>query len=531
LPSEVKQREEQMNDRACRVLLIEDDPNDVRLVKNAFDMSQATFELTVTSDLAAGVDAVCTRSWDVVLADLSLPDGHGLDAVRQLQLSAPDLPIIVLTGLASDETALDSLNHGAQDYLVKDNVTPEILERAIRYAVQRQNSLAMRRLLDQVQANERVLEKKNRRLARLYKTAHRFVDNVSHEFRTPLTVVNEYVSLLRDGIVGPINDDQKRMLDVIGDRAGDLNYMVDDMLDISRLEAGMLTVWRQPCQFVDIINHVRPSLIRKSIVKEVDLQFDIPDDLPEVYVDDEKISRVIINLTVNAIKFCGHPGTVHVWAKYEEQNRQVIAGVTDNGDGISAENLAVIFQRFKQVSANPRGSTKGFGLGLNIAKELVQLNLGEISVKSTVGAGSTFWFSLPVADPVEVMSRYVTRMAQLHKGRSSLSLLMATTVGPAAGMPTDDVNMFLNMLLRRHDLIFRIDQDQWLLAVPCEQTELSAFALRTEESRQKINRNRPGVPLPRIAMETVGTWLLADGASEILDAVARLSQPHAISRS
>lgn len=90
-----------------------------------------------------------------------------------------------------------------------------------------------------------MLEKKNRRLARLYKTAHRFVDNVSHEFRTPLTVVNEYVSLLRDGIIGSLNDEQNRMLDVVADRAGDLNCMVDDMLDISRLQAGMLSVWRQ----------------------------------------------------------------------------------------------------------------------------------------------------------------------------------------------------------------------------------------------------------------------------------------------
>jgi signal transduction histidine kinase len=518
-----------MSDRVCRVLLIEDNPNDVRLLRRALGKSRAAFELAVASDLAAGIDAVSTGSWDVVLSDLSLPDGHGLDAVRQLRSSAPDLPIIVLTGLASDETALESLDHGAQDYLVKGNVTSDILERSIRYAVHRQNSLAMGRLLDQLQANERALEKKNRRLARLYKTAHRFVDNVSHEFRTPLTVVNEYVSLLREGIVGPLNDDQKRMLDVIGDRAGDLNCMVDDMLDISRLEAGMLGVWRQPCQLVDIVDHVRPSLVRKSIVKEVDLQFDIPDDLPEVYVDDEKIGRVIINLTVNAIKFCGQPGVVQVWAKYEEQNRQVVVGVTDNGDGISAENSAVIFQRFKQVGRNPRGSTKGFGLGLNIAKELVHLNLGEIDVSSAVGAGSTFSFSLPVADRLEVMSRYVNRMARLQRGDSSLSLLTATTVGPAEGLLAEDVNTFLNMLLRRHDLIFRIDVESWMLAVPCEETEVCAFVQRTEEARQKINRNRPGEPLPRIAIEPVGTWLLPNGAPEILDAVARLSQPHAFS--
>jgi signal transduction histidine kinase len=519
-----------MSDHACRVLLIEDDPNDVRLLKRALEKSQAACELTVASDLAAGIVAVSTGSWDVVLSDLSLPDGNGLDAVRQLRASAPDLPIIVLTGLASDEAALESLNHGAQDYLVKDNVTPEILERAIRYAVQRQNSMAMRMLLDQLQSNKRSLEKKNRRLARLYKTAHRFVDNVSHEFRTPLTVVNEYVLLLRDGIIGDLNDDQIRMLDVIADRAGDLNCMVDDMLDISRLQAGMLSVWRQPCRLIDIVDHVRTSLMRKSIVKEVELHFDIPDDLPMLYGDAEKIGRVIINLTVNAIKFCGQPGLVRVWATHDELHREIKVLVTDNGEGISSDNLAVIFQRFKQVSTNWRGSTKGFGLGLNIAKELVHLNLGEIDVTSVVGAGSTFWFSLPVADPMEVMSRYVNRMALRQNGGSSLSLLTATTVGLAEGSLAEDVNTFLNMLLRRHDLIVRIDRELWLLAVLCEGTELGAFIRRTDEERQKINRNRPGEPLPPIAMKTVGTWRVTN-APEILDAVTRLTEPHALSLS
>ncbi len=358
-----------MTDPACRVLVIEDNPSDVRLLERALEKSRMTVDLTVVSDLASGIDAASTGSWDVVLADLTLPDAHGLDAVRQLQAAVPDFPVVVMTMLGCDETALSSLDNGAQDYIVKDQVTPEILERSIRYAVQRQKSVVMRRLLEQLQSSERALAKKNRRLSRLYKTAHRFVDNVSHEFRTPLTVVNEYVSLLRDGIVGPLNDDQKRMLDVIGDRSEDLNNMVNDMLDISKLEAGMLGIWRQPCRIADIVDHVGPSLTRKSIVKQVVLQFDIPDDLPDVYADDEKIGRVIINLTVNAIKFCGQPGRVQVWAKYAEQEREVLVGVRDNGGGISPENLTLIFQRFKQVGGNPRGSTKGFGLGLNIAKE------------------------------------------------------------------------------------------------------------------------------------------------------------------
>ena len=311
------------------------------------------------------------------------------------------------------------------------------------------------------------------------------------------------------------------MLDVIGDRAEDLNNMVDDMLDVSRLEAGMLGLWRRQCRVSEIIDHVRPSLIRKSIVKQVELQFHVPDHLPDVYCDDEKIGRVIINLTVNAIKFCGRPGRVQVWAEYQEKERSVLIGVTDNGEGVSQEHLAVIFQRFKQLGENPRGSTKGFGLGLNIAKELVSLNLGQIDVKSAVGGGSTFWFSLPIADPKEIMSRYVKRIAKFQHGPSVVTLAAVKTVEPGDPDMAEDVNTFLNTLLRRHDLIFRADENLWLLAVPCEESELENLSKRAEEARQKLNRNRTGEPLPPVVLDAVGTWLLPDGVAGFIEAVAR----------
>ncbi len=519
-----------MSDKRCRALLIEDNANDVILLKRSLGKCQTHFETIVCTDLKQGLSAVCDGTFDVVLSDLSLPDAQGLEAVRQLRLQAPDTPLIVLTGLASDESALASLDHGAQDYLVKDSATPEILDRSVRYAIQRQKGAQLRRLLEKLQASERLLERKNRRLSRLYKTAHRFVDNVSHEFRTPLTVVNEYVSLLRDGVVGPLNEDQKRMLDVIGDRAEDLNNMVDDMLDVSRLEAGMLGLWRRQCRVSEVVEHVRPSLVRKSNVKQVELQFDVPEDLPPVFCDDEKIGRVVINLTVNAIKFCGRPGVVQVWAKAEPERGQVLVGVTDNGEGIAPENLAVIFQRFRQVGADPRSSTKGFGLGLSIARELVHLNLGEIHVQSRAGAGTTFWFSVPIADPMEVMSRYVRRIAELDSGATAVSLLSAGCDEPLEASLAADVNTFLNTLVRKHDFVFRADDNQWLIAIPCEHTELDAFRQRMDESRESINRNRPGAPLPPITLRPLGTWLIPDSIAEFLEAVSQSVGPALVGR-
>ena len=222
------------------ILLIEDNPGDADLVKKALSKGGRHFTICHADRLSKGLDDLRERKFDVVLLDLSLPDSDGLEGLGKIHDAASELPIVMLTSLESDEVAMDALDEGAQDYLIKDRVTTEVLERTIRYAIHRQQSRAeIKRLLTEVQANQKLLEKKNRRLAKLYKMANRFVDNVSHEFRTPLTVIKEYVSLLREGIVGEVDEEQARMLDTVGDRADDLNNMVDDMLDVSKLEAGV----------------------------------------------------------------------------------------------------------------------------------------------------------------------------------------------------------------------------------------------------------------------------------------------------
>ena len=228
----------------------------------------------------------------------------------------------------------------------------------------------MSRPLRKLETARGLLEKKNHRLARLYRTAHRFVDHVSHEFRTPLTVVKEYVSLMCDGLLGPTNAEQQRFLDIVNNRADDLNHMVDDMLDVSKLEAGILTVYRTPACLADIVNHVRVGLERRATLQDVRLEIEMPHDLPPIYCDTEKIGRVLVNLVVNAIKFSRRPVCPYD-RPLEAGADEVLVRVSDNGPGIPPQDLPRLFRRFKQLGAPTNASTKGFGLGLSIARELV----------------------------------------------------------------------------------------------------------------------------------------------------------------
>ena len=286
-----------------------------------------------------------------------------------------------------------------------------------------------------------------------------------------------------------------------------------------------LGAWRKNCRISDIIQHVRPSLERKAAVKKVRLNFALDDDLPEVYCDAEKAGRVIINLTVNAIKFCGDPGQVCIWAKRDTDSRNVILGVTDNGPGIDEEGLSAIFQRFKQLGGNVRTSTKGFGLGLGIAKELAELNFGEMRVESEVGSGSTFSFSMLVADPSEVMRRYLRRLEQRRSGTSVVSLVSVEIGDSIDSDMADEVDAFLNYLLRRNDLLFRAEQRRWVIALPSGKQELNQFVERAAKARKDTNRNRPHGPLPEIDFCREGTWRVLLQTEKILARIGVLLEP------
>jgi hypothetical protein len=154
----------------------------------------------------------------------------------------------------------------------------------------------------------------------------------------------------------------------------------------------------------------------------------IADDLPPVYADAEKAGRIVINLVVNAVKFSPEGSVVVVWAEAGPEGAVEI-GITDSGPGISDEHQQLIFERFQQVGDPHRSSTKGFGLGLNIAKELTALNLGRMRIVSRVGRGSTFSFTLPVAHPSAIVRHYLDRLADYNPPGTELVLLEIAAAG------------------------------------------------------------------------------------------------------
>jgi len=512
-----------MIDQRLRILLVEDDPGDARLVQIALQKArQLDFHLQTARSLETAERLLVAEKFDVVLLDLGLPGCGGLDALRAIHRHDNDTAIVVLTGNTDEALATEAVTEGAQDYLHKDEITPSGLKRVLRYATQRQQMLV------QLQNTTELLNQKNRHLAQLYETAHQFVDHVSHEFRTPLTVIKEFVTIVRDGLAGQVSQQQRKFLEIVNDRADDLAIIVDDMLDVSKLEAGQLSVWRRRSKLDDVFSHVRLSLERKAAIKEINLEVSLEADLPVVFCDPEKIGRVLINLAVNAIKFCDENGTVKLWTRSNPESSEVIVGVSDNGAGISPDNLQRIFERFHQIDGASRCSTKGFGLGLSIAKELVGLNFGHIDAESELGKGSTFSFSVPFFDPEELVGRCLKRIEQLQPTSAFATLitvLVEPSVEPAASNVVDE---FLHHSFRGDDLVLQTRPHKWIIVASCPAQEVDDRCDRVLASWTEANRTRPRGILPNIRLRSEGTWQVATEDEEIVAAFRTQLAPEEI---
>lgn len=228
-------------------------------------------------------------------------------------------------------------------------------------------------------------------LAQLEKLRRNMTADVAHELRTPLTNIRGYLEALRDGMVEP----EERVIDSLYEEALLLNHLVDDLQDISLAEAGQLRLERQPVALADVADKAVEVARPRSVAEGVTLWVDLPDDLPLVDIDPRRIGQVLRNLLENALTHTGPGGEITVVARISDGMIEV--SVRDTGTGIAAEDLRYVFERFYRADKSRSRATGGAGLGLAIAKQLVEAHGGRIKVESQVGRGTQFTFTLPVA--------------------------------------------------------------------------------------------------------------------------------------
>lgn len=229
-------------------------------------------------------------------------------------------------------------------------------------------------------------------LARLEELRRNMVSDVAHELRTPLSNIRGYLEALRDGVVKP----KREIIDSLYEETMLLNRLVDDLQELSLAEARQLKLGRRPVALVDVVNRAMEAARPRAAAKGIALQVDLSEGLPLVNIDPQRIGQVLGNLLSNALAHTPSSGEVVVGARAKESEVEI--SVSDTGEGIPAEDLPYIFERFYRVDKSRSRATGGTGLGLSIAKQLVEAHGGRISVKSEVGKGTKLTFTLPVAE-------------------------------------------------------------------------------------------------------------------------------------
>jgi hypothetical protein len=343
-----------------------------------------------------------------------------------------------------------------------------------------------------------------------------FADGLAHDLRTPLTVIQEYAALMREGLVGALNDQQQRVLDVIADRACDLNRAVDNAVDASKLAAETYSSWGRRCRLRDILARIAPQLVRKAALRRVELRIETTREVPDIHCDEEAVGRALTNIVSAALNLSRESTRIAVSTDLDLARKE--AGVRVRVEGTGHE--AMITQ-FRGLVEGERVNRASHHCELSLATDVIGCNLGRLDVTADDGGAATLWIGLPAADPVEVLHRHLNRAMQRHSFRQRVSLVQAAVRQPIGSDLSRDVGNLFNLLIGRDDLAVEVDSTHWLLTVVRRVPRLDTLQRRIERRREAINRRRLGQPLPQISLQSIGSWCLPNGLASVLSTVER----------
>lgn len=593
---------------SIRALLVEDNPGDVLLLRQMLRRFTAPqIELISAERLEMACQHLTERTYDIILLDLSLPDTQGYATFERLQKVASLTPIVVLTGLDDEELALRAVRAGAQDYLVKGEISDQLLMRAIRYAIERKRTettlresqmryralfenantgiflitldghylnvnqqaatmlgmrieetiglpaehfivageqidfcaqgqtlltgttipiyecevlredssplplevnitlvrdgmgnplyvqsiardISRRRQIEdalhaeRTQLTQRVAERTtelsiaNSELMRNARLKDEFLATVSHELRTPLSVILTLSEALQEAIYGTVNEGQQKALQRIRKSGRHLLALINDILDISKIESGKLDLEIGPTSVQTICEDSLQMVQEAADAKRLTLMMALDPALTIIAADGRRLMQVLLNLLNNAIKFTPEGGTVELNVTGDPTTETVTFAVRDTGIGIRKEDLPRLFQPFVQLDSRLSRRYQGAGLGLALVYRLVKLHGGSVSVSSEPEEGSIFSVALPWQKGTQKIVYNVEKDVALHPEAVERSAL-------------DDPSMPLILVVEDH-LVALEAMDAYLRAngyrVLAARTGVDAVALAREHQPHLI---------------------------------------------
>jgi signal transduction histidine kinase len=352
-----------------KVLVIDDE--EISRISCERILKRIGIETTKAGSGREGLDLLMREPHELVLVDLKMPEMDGMEVARRIREYDPNTVTIIITGYATIETAVTAIKEGAYDYLPKP-FTPDELVIVVRRGLEK-------RRLDR---ESRALREEKAAMER------NFVTMVTHQLRSPLGAIYQYFEVLLSDLGGGLSEMQHEMIERARERLDGLLQLINDWLDMNRIQAGDIVHRLQSCPLAPCVGSALAGLEMAAHEKGIELCVDIPSDLPEVYMDSDTFREVLSNLIANAIKYNRPEGKVCISAC--EKDDWVVVAIEDTGPGMDEKEIPFIFEQFYRSKAKEVRRQQGTGLGLTIAQKIVRAHGGKIDVQSRLGEGSTF---------------------------------------------------------------------------------------------------------------------------------------------
>ncbi|MDD4956860.1 MAG: hybrid sensor histidine kinase/response regulator [Candidatus Omnitrophica bacterium] len=380
--------------RENSLLVVDDEASILNTIKRL--LRGEHYGVLTTSDPEEALSIIAGEKIKVIISDQHMPGVSGIELLSRVKEKYPDVVRIMFTGYTDMTIAEEAINRGEVYRFINKPWDDRGLRNIINDALEKYDMVMRNRILAEelARANTGLVDA-NEKLRNMYEKQKDFSSTVSHELKSPLATINLMLDVLISGTPGELTPRQKDLLEKTRKHGERLRRLIEDILDLSKMESGRDELVRQPDDMNSLIHDVVDVLGLMAGQKGLKVEAELSPGIPAVNMNRDKMNQVIFNLVDNAIKFTDR-GSITVKSDLSEDGAAVLVSVVDTGMGIAGTDKEKLFDKFRQLGDPATRKTGGTGLGLAICREIVQRHGGRIWVESDPGRGSVFSFTIPI---------------------------------------------------------------------------------------------------------------------------------------